>query len=753
MRSSFMSIETTVIQNDGLLSLNEINEPQIAEISEKIQQILTKRKATAQKPQEILQTLTHISQSIKILQNFHEKLLKDHQTDAKIKDKLVQVDLAKLLTLIAEQEKIWQNLYQRFIRQTINIAGVGLSGQGKSTALKTLTGLSDDEIPSRRGKACTSAQCNIHYTDKDESAIVNCYSKKEFLEEIIHVYFDVLNVTKPNSLEEFAKNDLPPKPSNHPQQATVEAIYIHLDNYHRYFDQYQNSLGKKLKIYREQVKQYVSRQYNDNGDTLINPECLAVKQVDVFCQFPRLRIPQICLVDTIGLGDTRLKDKERLIKALADVDFILIFRFPQTDRNQWEDRDRELFQVAYDALKDKLPLCNWSYVILNHNGNNDVRKNCLDLQRTAHEITSQVNQFLIANCQNADEMNGILTQVLDYLSQNIDRLDEQYMLASYQSLNSFYLEVKTQLQLARMALEDYGNIEAKYPELRNNFLKNLYNEMEALREESRQEQEQNKPDVYFKTQVDSAIEKCKTETGIPSVEELESLKNRHGSYAAAYARAIHQMRPCLLKHFHNVEIGLKESLEDKKIKVANILIELGLGGLTEKKGSEFLKTLADKIPAPSENLRLGFQFISSFEFLYKGIVQSIIWKEISEELPSDPNQMPLLPRRNNNENDTQLLTENDAIIFNLQDFHKKAIKKSQDALEGLAKRLSETGTSMIEEFADHITRSMNIEQEWDIFLATFRSQIWNELKQLEDRNHLKQEWITLIDNIISMTLL
>ena len=38
----------------------------------------------------------------------------------------------------------------------------------------------------------------------------------------------------------------------------------------------------------------------------------------------------------------------------------------------------------------------------------------------------------------------------------------------------------------------------------------------------------------------------------------------------------------------------------------------------------------------------------------------------------------------------------------------------------------------------------DIEQEWDILLGKYRSQVWTEFKDLEERKELQQQWNSLV---------
>jgi hypothetical protein len=49
--------------------------------------------------------------------------------------------------------------------------------QGKSTLLQTLSGLSDDEIPARSGKACTAVRSTIyHQPENSTEALVTFHN-------------------------------------------------------------------------------------------------------------------------------------------------------------------------------------------------------------------------------------------------------------------------------------------------------------------------------------------------------------------------------------------------------------------------------------------------------------------------------------------------------------------------------------------------------------------------------------------------
>lgn len=92
-------------------------------------------------------------------------------------------------------------LKKRFEREAIRIAFIGRERQGKSTFIKTITGLNDKVIPAYSGNSCTGAVSVIHNVQnvKDENGndvkvkvVAEYYDTPTFLEmvnEKLHRFF------------------------------------------------------------------------------------------------------------------------------------------------------------------------------------------------------------------------------------------------------------------------------------------------------------------------------------------------------------------------------------------------------------------------------------------------------------------------------------------------------------------------------------------------------------------------------------
>jgi hypothetical protein len=711
------------------------------EINTTIDEIIRKRKATAESPKEILDTLKSLELKIGQLEDLQRSIqnLPNSGTSVAV-EKLNQIDFKVIFDRITQEIQIWKILLERLNRDTINIGVIGLARQGKSTFLQKVAELTDDEIPSSDRLPCTSVQSNILHFDKNTYAQVYFYSESSFLEQVIKPYYEELGFPDiPESLAEFRNSSFPSKPTSPRHPARAEAIYKHLrDDYRAHVDRYANLLQaeeRNLLISKDEIKQYVSQDYDESGKPLLFNH-LAVEKVEIFCPFPEIRVKKIGLVDMPGLGDTRLGDAERMIRALSqDVDFILFIRRPDKNGDLWGNRDVDLYDVAAQALKDKLPLEEWSFMLLNQDGEND--QQCKDLENTRTSKGIHVKKCLKGNCKDRAAANQILKEVLDELVQNMARLDQQYISAASKGLKDFQTFSESKLQEVRQVIEGYGDVDTEYIKLKEHFVEQMYKEIEDFRAKIRQEFSQ--PSQEFKAQVDAAIEQCKQQVNIPDSQTL-SIWAKSDGIDGAYFQAIQQMRSDVLRHFHLIEIGLQQAINKTKSDFAELLIRLGLGGLTEKQGTEFLEALAESLAKTNDlqNLALGFDFIASFEIMYKGFVQSRVWQNVSEILPPDPLVGVKTPEGI------------DAAINNLKQRHMKVVDICQKALEELGLSVSRVHISMVEEFADHITRAAGVRQEWDIFLNKNRVRIWTQLQELEEQKQLQQQWLSLVDETLAI---
>ncbi len=729
-----------------------------------INEIINNRKANANTATTKKKDLEELEGKIKELQRLRPEILNAPGMTPAVSAPLKNVNFKGILNTVTQERELWERIEKRLNRDTINIAVVGLARQGKSTFLQQITLLTDAEIPASDGLPCTTSQSNIYHSPQESYGIVHFHSKSSFLEEVIVPYLKKLGFTSfPQNIEDFGQAQLPKLPVR--VSANDESIYNHLkDEYHSHFSDYYQLLKDEkyvLRISKDEIKLYVSQEYNYLGQpTLFNH--LAVEKVEIFCPFPNIGVEKIAVIDLPGLGDTRLGDAERMIKALAeDTDFILFIRKPTATGDFWGTRDVDLYDAAdlalYDAanlalkdklpledlkdklpledLKDKLPLKEWSFMLLNYDGENE--RACKDFQNTIVPKGIHVKECLQSNCKDSTSAREVLTKILEYLEKNLVRLDNQYMSSTHQQSSKRQQQVKEKLQGLEQAIANYGDINAQYVGLRDEFISQLYDNMEKFREEKRQEFDTANPE--FQAEVDAAINRCQKELKITDPTLFNTWVNQYGM-DGAYFKAKQQMRPGILKNFHLMETGLKAAIDKTKLDVAKILMQLGIKNAVKGSELEFFPDMLEILSKSGNfpNLRFAFQFIASFEVTYKGIIQYRVWQEIAEVI-SPRTQIPTRAPDNMN-----------LVVNDLNRLHQTAIEVCQEILKGLGISFNNGRISMVEEFADYITRAEGVEAEWDIFLSNNRSKVWPELKEMETQEQLRKEWLSLVQETLAI---
>ncbi|WP_271251742.1 hypothetical protein [Pseudanabaena sp. Chao 1811] len=464
-----------------------------------------------------------------------------------------------------------------------------------SSYLQSLSGLSD-EIPTGDRSHCTGVRSTIHHNPNVETyGEIWFHSERSFLNEVINPYYEKLRLgVKPFALDEFARNPLPPLHQDFSGQAEYGAMYEHFRKYHTNFDKYKHLLREASphRISKEQIREYVAQDAPDGQRVFFN--YLAVQEAKIVCSFPNTDVGQITLIDMPGLGDTGLGDAERLIQILGqDVDVALFVRMPRPPRDYWADVDVKLYDTARSALTD-LPINLWSFIVLNKTdatsrmGDNLVY--CEDLENSREASHIKVVDCITANCADRQEANQkVLDLVLDYLTLNIIDLDQQYASACQERLSRLQSAAKIEIEKAKTALGISAKGDSWFPVFVNLFdqlWEDLTVGLEGLLRELRYQRDAQ--DIDFKNQVNAAIQKCKEDTGIPSIADIKALRDKEAAYGIAYNKYLHEIRAHLSQHFLTLDDGLKQSLEGIKSQVVDILSKQGkLSALTNNQGSEF----------------------------------------------------------------------------------------------------------------------------------------------------------------------
>ena len=726
--------------------------------SAQIAQIIQKRRPLAQKIETVETNLKSLSADLRKLEKQRDQLL-DRVDDSSVIGRLREIDFFAIQRSIDNELVTINSLWSRFSRNTLNIGVVGLARQGKSQLLQSLTGLSKSEIPDGSGDHCTGVRSNIHHNAEvgETYAEVWFHTERSFLGEVIAPYYWQLQLgSHPRTIQEFA-DTLPTLPKEIAEKAQNATKYEHLCRYHQNLNKYRNVLAESSPrhISRHEIREYVAQYALDSKVIYFN--YLAVREVKIVCSFPNTDIGQIALVDMPGLGDTGIGDEERMIKTLGqDIDLVLFVKMVGSKGAIWAKQDVELYDMANGALTD-LPVKEWSFMVLNQSDREDPnsRKNCERLAETISEKHIDVQGVVIADCTDSKEaQTEILDRILNYLGQSVEMLDRQYASACQDRLIQLQRNVTGELEKAKKSLEGKSS-DAWYPEFLRLFSKEFWSPLAIGLKglTSSMMSEQDTDDKNFNAAVDSAIAACRLETGIPSLEEIERKCKSADSNMTGYTECLHEVRTHLSKQFLSLDIALKESLDDAKFRVVEILKTHGkLVNLAEGDGSDFLKNLAEEIPDSLTGLQLGFQTLATFDLQYRGLVQHKIRKHLDVLTPNrtkykldsliDEFFSENLPEEAKNRKCYQ------KIANNLRKAQAEAVNNCEKELKSLLKEPSQAAFAIVEEFTDRVLRAEGVHDEWQIFLKEVASDVWTEeFGRSIEHTQRSRDWMQAIGEV------
>ncbi|MFB2923677.1 MULTISPECIES: dynamin family protein [Aerosakkonema] len=701
--------------------------------------------------------------------NFYEEVLRDLKSycdelveqidDERICSELKEfskINIPDILSDIQLELKALSKLKNRFLRDTLNIGVVGKAREGKSTLLRSLSGLSAEEIPTSDRQHCTGVKVIIRHDPNVETyGEVWFYTERSFFDEVIALYYTELSLSKrPCTLDEFAAAaPLPELPHHLKNISEFESKHKKLQEYHKNIKQYRHFLRSPSPrtISAAEIREYVA-QHNLAGKPIYN--YVAVREARVTCNFPQDDVGQIALVDMPGLGNTTVGDEERLVKALGeDVDFVLFMRLPNPTGAYWDIDDHVgIYDKVRTALVE-LPIEKWSFMVLNRivaeSPANDNLKNCEYLQRTIGDVHINVVDCAIANCQNTEEVNAkILDPILDYLTSEMTSLDQQYASVRRDSINQLRSKIKILVQKAKITLGQGESHDVWFPVFINLF-NELWNQLSATLENllDTLAEERDTPNSDFSELVNAVIESCQNNPGIPSEAEIEQLRASLGGYQAVYTMCLNEVRTHLSRQFLSLDKGLKISIENVKSKVADVLAEQGrLGKLTgtEVRGAELIVAIADRLPKQENNelgneklqdIKLGFQILSEFNLSYREVIQHRIRKQLDKLMPDKAPQL------------SQPFSAKQIYNF-LSTLYDEVLYDCKQALKQLLNEPSQASYAIVEEFVDRVLRAKGVKDGWRIFLQAERAIIWSsEFEALGENTRQRQKWLELVKRV------
>jgi len=267
---------------------------------------------------------------------------------------LVFPRLQEIRAEIAGVIDLYSDVAARFARETVNIGVSGSARVGKSTLLQSISGLSDQQIPTGRDIPVTAVRSRIYHSPRERMAVLRLHSPESFLDEVVRPYHNALNIVGvPASLEEFRRWDYPEDADLAEIRAGDVALLVRLRDMQQALWSYEADLsGGEKAVPLDELRPYVayptSAERAAGGRT--GHRYLAVKDVRIDCPFPYTDVDQLGIIDLPGLGEIAADAERQHVTGLRhDVDVVLLVKRAAEGMAYWSAADAQAINLLDEA--------------------------------------------------------------------------------------------------------------------------------------------------------------------------------------------------------------------------------------------------------------------------------------------------------------------------------------------------------------------------------------------------------------------
>ncbi len=661
-------------------------------------------------------------------------------------------DLLRVTSKIVEQlrtlpEEVTQlnasiaKLNKRFSKETINIGVAGKARQGKSTLLQQISGLSNQEIPTSDELPCTGAKSKIYHSEEASYAKIEFYTREEFLKEIIHAYYDKLNLAKPFSLKRFA-DPLPEFDDSLSQDRNLDkAVYEKLKFIHEAYPSFTELLSKPHKILElDGIIDYVTQ---SGGRT----RYLAVKTANIYTKFPNHDVTGLCLVDLPGLEAAQGHEKKLVGSLEHEVDAVIFVKSPDVLGTDWEQADYSVFDLVDNAVRE-VDLANRLFIVLNEKNDGSNKKQVKLLMEQPPETYGKPS-ILNANCRDADEVEQkVFSVVLKHIEKKLESTDQAYIKTLSVKVNTI---VNTVIQACKPSLSSFTTANAdltrerKYRMLSDQFIRELITGLEKLVLDVQQELNISEE---FKQKIEEICESARQFAPIPAKEELADQFLEYSGWKGVVGEELNYLR-AYLTEFLATELDeyLQKKIDETLRQVLDRVFPTALKNMlpnnldmTNEPRSLIVafQALLDKAEHP--NIYKTFDYIRKFNFSYHSHFHYRVREEMgllstySSESVDD-----IVPNDATREN---FLEKSEEIARGLDSHYQQTIYQLRTKFsENLQADPANAIFALVEEMKDRLVRAKGIKDEWKSFLDPIREQLWAEnLRQFNKEIAIRQEW-------------
>lgn len=406
----------------------------MSEIADKISTIIKKRHSKAPQVAAMIEQWQGIEEVLDQLEVRAAILADTRSISPEVRDAVRGLNFSAERELIEHVKSTLGDVQKRFERHTVNLGVSGKARVGKSTLLQSISGLSEEQIPTGSGIPVTAVRSHIFHSDSDQSATLTFHTWYSFRDEVLKPSHDELNLALPQDLDSFRRFRYPALPPEEKTRLTglqsrLEGIRESLHTFEKYLNRGQEGFNL------DNLRPFVAYPTNDERKDPNHPRpYLAVRNAEIRCTFPQNEVKELGIIDLPGLGEIVASSDQHHVNGLKhEVDLVLLVKRPVEGQAYWGDEDTRAVDVLDAARGSIARRKDFMFVLVNSGVKDPITEALVDdIRLHANEGVEGKNfNVILANAMDPDDVKKkLLDTLLPHLAERLPQMDNEILEAA-----------------------------------------------------------------------------------------------------------------------------------------------------------------------------------------------------------------------------------------------------------------------------------------------------------------------------------